>query len=111
MKHGAIEDLIPQFGWNAVWDIMYGILKDDTQSAHWRTAMYVVWGAVLDTRQLPADEVIAWLYHRFDADGQHEDNTVWSIASELKRVSYLSDYKPLADPAVLRHLRAIRGVT
>ena len=109
MKHEAIENLIDPFGWDSVWDIMFSILRDDAMAAHWRTAMYVTWGAVLDGRKLPADELIAWLYHRFDPDGQHEDNTVWSIASKLKGVSYLSEYKPLSDPAVQKHLRAIQN--
>jgi hypothetical protein len=69
----------------------------------------VFWGAVLDWREVPADELIAWLYHRFDPEGRAEDNDVWSIASKLKGVGYLSDYKPLRDPGVLRHLNAIRG--
>jgi hypothetical protein len=58
---------------------------------------------------LPANELIAWLYHRFDPDGQTEDNEVWSITSKLKGVGYLSEYQPLCDPGVLRYLRTIRG--
>jgi hypothetical protein len=69
----------------------------------------VFWGAALDRRELPADELIAWLYHRFDPDGRAEDNEVWSIASKLRGVAYLSEYYPLQDPGVVRHLEAIRG--
>jgi hypothetical protein len=108
-KAEVIEGLIDEFGWEAVRDCTLDVLRDDRQETHWRTAVHVFWGAVLDRRGLPADELIAWLYHRFDPDGQAEDNDVWSITSKLKGVGYLSDYKPLQDPGVLHHLRAIRG--
>jgi hypothetical protein len=105
----AIEGLIPEFGWPAVQDCMFEILRDDNQQAHWRAAAHVFWGAILDRRKLPADELIAWLYHRFNPPGQPEDDDIWGITSKLKGVGYLSDYKPLQDPGVLRYLRAIRG--
>lgn len=108
-KPEAIESLISDFGWEAVRDCMMDVLRDDCQARHWRTAAHVFWGAVLDGRELPADELIAWLYHRFDPDGRAEDNDVWSITSELRGVGYLSDYDPLQDPRVLQHLRVIRS--
>jgi hypothetical protein len=108
-KAEVIEGLIDEFGWDAVRDCMLNILRDDQQEAHWRVAAHVFWGAVLDRRELQADELIAWLYHRFDPEGQTEDNEVWSITSKLKGVGYLSEYQPLRDPGVLHYLRAIRG--
>lgn len=108
-KVEVIEGLIDEVGWEAVRDCMLGVLRDDHREAHWRTAIDFFWGAVLDRRPLPADELIAWLYHRFDPEGQTEDNEVWSITSKLKGVGYLSGYQPLRDPGVLGHLRAIRG--
>jgi hypothetical protein len=107
-KTEAIEALIGQYGWEPVRDCMMGVLRDDTQRPHWRTAADVFWGAVLDKRELPADELIALLYHRFDPEGHAEDNEVWSITCKLKGVGYLSGYKPLHDPAVMELLGAIR---
>jgi hypothetical protein len=108
-KVEVIEGLIDEFGWEAIRDCMFDVLRDDLQEAHWRTAADVFWGAVLDRRELPADELIAWLYHRFDPKGLAEDNEVWSITSKLKGVGYLSEYQPLSDPGVLHYLRMIRG--
>jgi hypothetical protein len=108
-KAEAIEGLIAECGWQPVCDCMLEVLRDDEQRAHWRVAADLFWGATLDGRPLPADELIAWLYHRFDPKGDAEDNLVWSITSNLKRVGYLSGYQPLRDPDVLRHLRRIRG--
>lgn len=108
-KAEVIEGLIDEVGWEAVRGFMLDVLRDDHQQAHWRTAAHVFWGAVLDRRELPGDELIAWLYYRFDPEGRTEDNEIWSITSKLKAVEYLSEYQPLRDPGVLRHLRAIRG--
>jgi hypothetical protein len=106
-KVEAIEALIGECGWKAVRDCMMDVLRDDRQARHWRTSVQVFWGAVLDRRELSADELIAWLYHRFDPGGRAEDNLVWSITSKLRGVAYLSDYDPLQDPGVVQHLRAI----
>jgi hypothetical protein len=110
-KAEAIEALIGPYGWEPVRECMLDILRDDSQGSHWRTVAHVIWGAVLDRRELPTDEVIALLYYRFDPEGRAEDNDVWSITSKLKGVGYLSKYKPLRDPGVLRHLQAIQGRT
>src|SRR5262249_46344556 len=64
-KVEAIEGLIDDLGWEAVRDCMLDVLRDDHQEAHWRTAAHFFWGAVLDRRELPADELIAWHYYRF----------------------------------------------
>src|SRR5688572_9806863 len=79
-KAEATEALIGEFGWDVVCEAMFDVLRDNQAMAHWRTALHVFWGAILDRRSLPVDELIAWLYFRFDPDGQHEDNDVWSIA-------------------------------
>jgi hypothetical protein len=108
-KAEAIEALIGGYGWEGVRECMMDILRDDSQPQHWRTAAHVFWGAVLDRQELPADEVIAWLWHRFCPEGQPQDDDIWGIVSKLKGVGYLSDYNPRHDPAVQRHLRAMRG--
>ncbi len=103
----SIESLNDRFGWEAVCRCLMDRFRDDSQEDHWRVLMAVFWEAVLDGRELPADELIAWLYHRFDPHGQAEDNLVWSITSKLKGVGYLSKYNPLSDPGVLQHLQRI----
>lgn len=104
----AIEALINEFGWESVRESMFDLLRDDSRAKDWREALHVFWGAVLDGRALPKDKLVAWLYYRFDPDGKAEDNEVWSITSKLKGKGYLSKYKPLEDPNVLKHLQAIR---
>jgi hypothetical protein len=107
-RAGAIEDLIGSHGWEPVRECMMDVLRDDRQAQHWRAAAHVFWGAVLDRRELPADEVVAWLWHRFCPEGQAQDDDIWGIVSKLKGVGYLSDYDPRRDPAVRPYLEAIR---
>jgi hypothetical protein len=85
-KAEVIEWVIDEFRWVAIRDCMLEAVREDHQETRWRTAAHFSWGAVLDRRQLPADELIAWLDHRFDPECQTEDNEVWSITSKLKRV-------------------------
>jgi hypothetical protein len=106
----AIEVLVSDCGWDAVRDSLLSILSDDGQQGYWRGAMEALWCAGLDKRPVPADKLIALLYHRFDPDGRNEDNLVWSITSMLKGVGYLSGYRPLEDPGVKRELEAISSL-
>lgn len=106
----AIAEAVSTHGWSAVCDCLISILADDSEEEHWRGAMAAFWCAGVDKRPVPIDRLIALLHHRFDPNGFQEDNLVWSIASTLKKVSYLSDYRPLEDPAVARELAAIRSL-
>jgi hypothetical protein len=106
----AVEALISTHGWDAVCDGLMKILADDSQEEYWRGAMDAFWCAGIDKRPVPADRLIALLHHRFDPEGTREDNLVWSIASTLKKVGYLSDYRPLEDPSVAHELAAIRSL-
>jgi hypothetical protein len=109
-KCEAIERLIETAGWSAVRDSILALLGDAARPRRdHEVAAEVLWGAVLDRRELPADRVIALLHHRFDPCGDSEDNLVWSITSKLKGLDYLSDYQPLQDPAVQAELVAIRA--
>jgi hypothetical protein len=71
-------------------------------------AAEVLWGAVLDRREIPADRIIALLCYRLSPPDEYEDNLVWSITSELRGIDYLSDYNPYHDPLIQRELEAIR---
>jgi hypothetical protein len=108
-KTEAIEALILELGWKPVREYLMDLLRDDSKADQWREVMHVFWGAVCDKRPIVTDELIAWLYFRFDPHGDNEDNEVWSITSNLKGKSYLSKYDPLEDPGILAYLREIRG--
>ena len=108
VSEDAINDLCDCFGWDSVQAGLLQVLEDNDQAAYWSTVTAVFWGAALDGRSIQADKLIALLHHRFDPNGDAENNLVWSITCKLKGVDYLSDYKPLSDPGVIEELKAIR---
>jgi hypothetical protein len=108
-KCERIERLIAAAGWAEVRDSMLEVLAANRRPRDYQVATEVLWGAVLDNRELPADRVVALLYYRFDPRGDCEDSLVWSITSKLKGVNYLSEYRPLQDPGVQAELAALRA--
>jgi hypothetical protein len=109
-KCERIEQLIDSAGWTAVLADILAILADGKRRRRdHEVAAEVLWGAVLDDREMPADRVVALLYNRFDPRGDAEDNLVWSMTSKLKGLDYLSAYDPLQDPNVQAELAAIRA--
>lgn len=105
-----IESAIVDHGWPAIRDALMHVLEDATRpAAHWEIAAAALFGAVLDRRPMHDDRVIALVYARLPREGGAENNLAWSIAAKLRGVGYLSEYAPLADPAVLAELRTIRG--
>ena len=103
----ALEALGNHFSWNEVVDCLLATLQDDNRQHEWKTIALAFYEAVSNGRELPADRTIALLYHRFDPDGSSENNLVWSIVSKLKNVDYLSEYNPLADPAIIAELNQL----
>jgi hypothetical protein len=108
VSEDAINDLCDRFGWDSVQAGLLQVLEDNTEALHWPTVAAVFWGAALAGRSIQADKLIALLYHRFDPNGDAENNLVWSITCKLKGVDYLSDYEPLSDPGVIEELQAIQ---
>lgn len=105
-----IEAAIEEHGWVAIRDALMAVLEDAMRTVlQWEIAAAAIWGAVLDRRPMHADRVIALVYARLSREGELENNLAWSIAAKLRGVGYLSEYDPLADPAVLAELRSIRG--
>lgn len=105
-KCDEIEKMIEPYGWEAVEDHMIDILYDrngELRFCDYLTAAEVLWGAVLDKRNIKTNTVIALLVYRFyrpEVDDFHE-NLAWSIIHNLKKRSYTSSYQPEADEEVL----------
>jgi hypothetical protein len=104
-----VDALITPQEWPLVCDYVLAVLADPQRSrAAWELAAAVVWGACCDDRPLPIDRTIALVYARLRTDpDSSENNLAWSIASKLKRVSYLSEYDPLRDPNIVLELARI----
>lgn len=105
-----IEGIIEDDGWDVVRACLLAVLEDPARPvAHWKVVAAVFWGALLDSRPVPADRLIALLYVRLPNDEHSgENNLAWSITCRLRGVGYMSGYDPLADPGVQRELSTIR---
>jgi hypothetical protein len=101
-----IEKLADEVEWTQLQRVLLDFLRDGSRTIdQWRVIATVFWGAVLDGRDLAADEVIALVYHRLPTSSDTEEsNLPWSIASKIRGVGYNSDFDPLTDPNVRRYL-------
>jgi hypothetical protein len=105
-----IEKLIPQYGWEAVQEILLNILLDENRKTRdYEVAAEVFWAAALDYEDIsPVNKVIALLYNRLPNDeNSGENNLAWSIVCKLKNIDYLSDYDPLKDPEIIAEARRL----
>ena len=87
-----IEALIAEHGWSAVRREMLELLRTYERPEDWHTAAQVLWGAVLDGREIDANEAIAHLYLRLPRDGDvassdDRDNLAWSIRLQAEAQS------------------------
>jgi hypothetical protein len=103
-----LAETMVEHGWPAVREAVLRVLASGDAEI-WPDAAAVLWGAVLDGREMDAHRVIAHLYHALPPNvSDHDENLAWSIASRLKGVGYLCDYDPLADPGVRQELERLR---
>lgn len=105
-----IEALIPKYSWNIIQEKLITILLDDEQSIDsWTVVAEVIWGALLDKRQIKKNKIIALLYYRLNRnpDQPYSNNLLWSITSKLKNTGYLSDYNPWKDQEVIEEIKKL----
>lgn len=104
-----IEGLVPKFGWDAIHDYLIELLSDDKTSMDSREVIaQVFWGAALDGLKIESNKLIALLYTKLpNNQNSSENNLAWSIVCKLKKVNYLSDYKPLLDPEIMIEIQKL----
>lgn len=104
----AIEELlIPQYSWEYVQQALFAILLDDNSTAlQYDEVANVIWSAVLDGQKIRKTTAIALLYYRLgDINAPYENNTIWSIASNLLDLDYANaEYNPLKDEKIIKKL-------
>ncbi len=86
---------------------MFAILLDDNSTAlQYDEVANVIWSAVLDGQKIRKTTAIALLYYRLgDINAPYENNTIWSIASNLLDLDYANaEYNPLKDEKIIKKL-------
>ena len=86
---------------------LFAILLDDNSTAvQYDEVANVIWNAVLDGQKIRKTTAIALLYYRLgNINAPYENNTIWSIASNLLDLDYAnSEYNPLKDEKIIKKL-------
>lgn len=108
-----LEILSSQGDWDSSVREALDLLADRRQMHLWQGAFCVVYWAPPESLPSPRMGVVARLYWCLLSDGflvgDEDENLVWSIATDLKGVGYESDWEPLADPEVRKHLSEMRS--
>ena len=110
----AVTSLANDVGWEPVLNAMLDILRNNSLALHWYDVVACLFCCDCHKLPLPCEHsyLIALLYDclrlkpDLGTDGRdldNSDNLVWSIAHNLKGVSYMSDYNPKTDEEVLQH--------
>ena len=101
------EQIIPQYSWEYVQQALFAILLDDNSTAvQYDEVANVIWNAVLDGQKIRKTTAIALLYYRLgNINAPYENNTIWSIASNLLDLDYANaEYNPLKDEKIIKKL-------
>ena len=102
--------MIPRYGWEYVQQALFQILLDDNKSREeWNACSYIIWGAVLDKQKIKKKTTVGLLNYRLgDIDSPYENETVWSITSNLFHLDYCnSEYNALKDERIIAKLREL----
>ena len=101
------DELIPKYGWEIVEKALFDILLDDASSEKEYSAVAdIFWSAVLSKEKIDKEKTVGLLYYRLgDINAPYENNTIWSISSELYHLDYTdSEFNPLKDKKILDEL-------
>ncbi|MEJ2426237.1 MAG: hypothetical protein P8179_12740 [Candidatus Thiodiazotropha sp.] len=111
-KAELIENLITEENWQNIQNYLFEVLSDDNETYYnWHTCFEIFWGAVLDSRTIDGNRIIALAYYRLKPDEHSsESNLAWSLASELKGEDYFSEYNPLEDPDIIKIINEYQKV-
>ena len=93
--------------WKDVRNGLLNILYDNDQSLWNETILYIYYFQNKGYKYEDA-KTIALLYNCLTLSDELDENLIWTITKDIKSVSYLSDYEPFNDPAVLEEIEKIK---
>ena len=101
-------------GWEPLLADAFALLNNPAQQGFWHAAIRVLYGSLSAHPALPCtlEECIARLYVCLEQSpelAEHDgENLVWSVVTNLKGISYLSDWDPYKDPVIWQHMERYR---
>jgi hypothetical protein len=103
----TILDKILELGdWEEIRNGLLSILYENDQILWNQTILYIYYFQGRGYKYEPP-KTIAFLYNCLGLSDELDDNLIWTITKDIRSVSYLSDYDPYKDPAVLEEMKNI----
>jgi hypothetical protein len=103
----TILDKILELGdWEEIRNGLLSILYENDQILWNQTILYIYYFQGRGYKYEPP-KTIALLYNCLGLSDELDDNLIWTITKDIRSVSYLSDYDPYKDPAVLEEMKNI----
>ena len=102
-------------GWTQIIAECLSILSDKSKMERWEAAIRIIFWGTSRSRvyPVPSKAIVARLYWCLEIiegniKSEIDENLVWSIATALEGVNYLSEWDPQRDPEVLVFLEEMR---
>lgn len=106
---GIMNRMLALGEWENVRNGLLNVLYENDQSLWNETILYIYYFQGKGHKYEDA-KTIALLYNCLTLSDELDDNLIWTITKDIKSVSYLSDYDPFHDPAVLEEMNKIKGI-
>jgi hypothetical protein len=105
----ALNRIIGLGDWEEVRNGLLNILYDSDQTLWSDTIRYIYY---LQGRGYTFEDAktIAILYNCLTLSEELDGNLIWTITKDIKSVSYLSDYEPYHDTAVVEEMNKIEKI-
>lgn len=115
-----INELGHEYGWDNVVAETISLLLDKNHKKGWYYSVSILNWVIEDGHTLPFEwsYIVAVLYRCLELEPNlcvdevlDAENLVWSISQTIRRVDYLSDWNPLTDPEVVKHMETLKKHT
>jgi hypothetical protein len=107
--HVVMTRILGLSEWEEVRNGLLNILYENEQTLWNQTIIYIYYFQNKGYKYEEA-KTIAVLYNCLSLSDEVDGNLVWTITKDIKSVSYLSDYEPYHDEAVLNEMAKIEKI-
>jgi hypothetical protein len=104
---GVMHKILSLGKWNDIRNGLLNILYNNDQTLWNETILYIYYFQNRGYKYEDA-KTIALLYNCLTLSDELNENLIWTITKDIKSVSYLSEYEPFHDPAVLEEMDEIK---
>lgn len=104
--NAVMDKMLALNTWEEIRTGLLAILYGNDQSLWIETVLYIYYFQGRGYKYEEA-KTIALLYNCLSLSDELDENLIWTITKDIRSVSYLSNYDPFKDPAVLEEMNKI----